>query len=344
MDINNKCNTVVKGDRDQTIDILRCIGLFAIFLAHVTPPDLVLRLRNFDVVLMVVCMTWSYVISRSKRHTPYFKYIIKRFKRLILPSWLYLTVLLVFTSSISMVLNEKFIYSVKEIIMGYSLLDRIGYVWVMRIYLYIAVLSPILYLISNKIKSHCLYFAILIIIYFVYNGIYLLGKNISNILIYRLFNITVLQFSGWGIVAAIGIRLFSLKENKKNYAIVTTIFAVVFILEMLLNGFASTQDFKYPPQLYYISYGIIVTLIIYILVKRIANKNNDNAVITFISKSSMELYFCQALLLEIINNYCSVSFKNNFVLYWVFLVISSMLITYVLKKSITAIRKTKKLL
>jgi peptidoglycan/LPS O-acetylase OafA/YrhL len=335
LDIKNK--TTLDGNRDQTIDILRCIALFAIFLAHVNPPDFLFRLRNFDVVLMIICMTWSYAISRKKRYTPYYKYIVKRFKRLILPTWAYLTVLLGAAFVISIILNHQFIYSRYDIVMGYFLLYKVEYIWIMRVYLYIAILSPILYLVSNKIKSNLLYFGMLTLIYFAYGIIYMLGKNISNDFLYNLFDIGVLQFLGWGIVAAIGIRLFYIKDSKINYAITIIAFSSIFVVEMWLNKFATTQYFKYPPKLYYISYGIAVSLILYILVKyinsRINNGNNKNScLLTFISKNSMELYFCQALLLEIINHYYTFGFKSNFILYWIFLIIASMSITYILKK------------
>lgn len=79
--------------RDISIDILRCIALIGIVVIHCEPESLWLRqIRNFDVPLMVFLSGVSYTLSIKDENTlidgGYLKYVIKRFKRLILPTWI----------------------------------------------------------------------------------------------------------------------------------------------------------------------------------------------------------------------------------------------------------------
>ena len=59
--------------RDKRIDLLRFIGLSMIILAHVTPPDVIMQIRNFDVPLMVIISGISFAISfkNSEKFTIY---------------------------------------------------------------------------------------------------------------------------------------------------------------------------------------------------------------------------------------------------------------------------------
>ena len=53
MDVGEKMNT--KGEKRRIdLDILKVIGLLCIIFAHANPPDILFRIRNFDVVLMIL--------------------------------------------------------------------------------------------------------------------------------------------------------------------------------------------------------------------------------------------------------------------------------------------------
>ena len=43
-----------KTKREVSIDILKCIGLLLIILAHCSAPTFIDEIRNFDVVLLVI--------------------------------------------------------------------------------------------------------------------------------------------------------------------------------------------------------------------------------------------------------------------------------------------------
>ena len=72
------------------INFLKTIALLCIILAHVNPPTIVFQIRNFDVVLMMLIS--SYLGLISKKNYNYFSYILSRIKRLIIPTWIFLTI------------------------------------------------------------------------------------------------------------------------------------------------------------------------------------------------------------------------------------------------------------
>lgn len=91
--------------RDNSIDILRFIGLMLLVLAHVGPPNWLMQLRSFDVPLMVFV---SGLTAARKEYTSYKGFILKRFKRLVLPVWIFLSIYLSIYTSIGSIFSNYF--------------------------------------------------------------------------------------------------------------------------------------------------------------------------------------------------------------------------------------------
>ena len=80
------------------------------------------------------------------------KYYWKRFVRLVIPTWIFLTIYF----CISCLLNH--FYTLKVILGSYLLLDGIGYVWVIRVYLICALLTPLIYWLNEKSSKMAIYY------------------------------------------------------------------------------------------------------------------------------------------------------------------------------------------
>ncbi|MEN6851234.1 acyltransferase family protein [Klebsiella variicola] len=117
--------------RDVTIDILRVCGLLLIMLAHVNPPNLIFQIRTFDVPMMVFVSGVSYFLSK-KADVSYFSYAFSRFKRLVLPVWIFLFFFFL-TIYLFRPVNFLDLLSVKNILSTY-MLNGFGYVWVIRVF------------------------------------------------------------------------------------------------------------------------------------------------------------------------------------------------------------------
>jgi fucose 4-O-acetylase-like acetyltransferase len=122
--------------RDLRIDLLRFIGISLIIFAHTSPPSILFQMRNFDVPLMVVLSGMSFSLSGMK--SSYFEYIFGRFKRLVLPVWSFL--LLFFMCRYFFGAG----FELKETIGSFLLVGGIGFVWIIKVFFGVAILSPVL--------------------------------------------------------------------------------------------------------------------------------------------------------------------------------------------------------
>jgi fucose 4-O-acetylase-like acetyltransferase len=83
--------------RNLKIDALRFICIISIFLAHSKPENAwVAQLRIFDVVLMVLLLANSFYVSAANKKISYVNYVKKRFNRLVIPTWIFLTIFFAF--------------------------------------------------------------------------------------------------------------------------------------------------------------------------------------------------------------------------------------------------------
>ena len=129
----------LQNSRDISIDLLRTIGILFIFLAHVDVPFVIGQVINFNVILLVVIS--GYVYREAK---DYKKYIYKRIKRLVLPAWLFLTFFFLGLFLVEKILKiEVGGLNINTIISSYTFWWGIGFVWIIRIYLGVAILGPI---------------------------------------------------------------------------------------------------------------------------------------------------------------------------------------------------------
>ncbi len=139
--------------RNYTIDFLRTFGVLLTILAHVGAPEIVNNLRTFDVVLLVVlsgmCMTKCDSIDSIPK---YLSYIWKRIKRLVLPTYIMLIIMFpVLYIAYTIVFHREFFWTSQQMINSFLLLNEgIGYVWIVRVYLLVALVSPILARIAKK--------------------------------------------------------------------------------------------------------------------------------------------------------------------------------------------------
>lgn len=152
------------------IDYLKVLGLFLIILAHVCNNPYIFQIRNFDVPLMVmisgVLSIESYRKSISKNNS-IIKYYWKRIERLCIPTWIFLTIFFILSYVATMLTGKNF-YTFGTVVRSYLLIDGIGYVWVIRVYLLCALITPIIVYLNNKISNSIIKVCILAVIYILY--------------------------------------------------------------------------------------------------------------------------------------------------------------------------------
>lgn len=141
--------------RDISLDILRCIAIVSIILVHIDPKSILInQIRSFDVPLMVFLSGVSYALSNSVIGRPklaYSSYCIKRFKRLILPSWIFLLIYYILFHT------AYFLYSSNAHILWLDMLHNFTfftgwYVWIIRVFFYFLMCTSDLYCYIENFK------------------------------------------------------------------------------------------------------------------------------------------------------------------------------------------------
>lgn len=324
--------------RDIRFDILKVIGIVGIFAAHAiygnsqNPIEIVIEeLRNFDVPLMVIISGSVFYHSSGNKHYSFMSYLRKRIPRLITPVWFFLIVFFIVTYlvTLSQTDNQVFPFTLKEIIGSFCLLNyiSIGYVWIIRVFVLVAIVSPVLLKLKQFLSSRILCLISLAIIYGVYEVLasFILKFNVENTgianpivdFIYgRLFLFIFWQqicfyLIPYGCLFGLGMIMASIKNSS---IILISVFAGIVYFILGLNYyhdagyFISTYIAKFPPRLYYVSYGIFMSTLLYLLVGFCLNLLNKlkyhskpieqvKKSIIFISYSSLWIYLWHILLI-----------------------------------------------
>lgn len=327
--------------RDKSIDVLRTIALIGIFFAHVQSPGWLLQLRNFDVPMMALLMGTSFYLSNQNKEVKYGDYVKKRIKRLIRPTWTFLTIFFALIFLASIVFGREYPFSIGQIIGSYLLLDGIGYVWIVGVFLGVALLNPFILRASNAIKSNLKYLIILLFLYIGYLGLVNLQQYLDGIM-ELFYQHLVLYTIAYGIIAAIGIRLKEI--NQYEMIIITCISFSTFLIMGFNNNFALTQTAKYPPTTYYLSYavGMIFLLKMMLDIPHIF-KLFDNKFVYFISQNSMWIYLWHIIPVYSISLISGqITFiENSYIIQFLLVITFSVAVTYTQNKLISKFRTIK---
>jgi fucose 4-O-acetylase-like acetyltransferase len=259
-------NQIEKLSRNENIDFLRFIGLAMIILAHVEPTALVFQLRNFDVPLMVLLSGMSFSLAIKKE--PFTKYVWKRIKRLVFPVWIFLTLYFLINYVTDMSLGS---FSYKEIVTSYLLISGIGYVWIIRVFLMMALLSPFINSINEKIRNDIKYLLLLttILILFEVFRYFLLPYTSHGI--GKPLSLLFFDVVPYALIFGLGLRLQYLKSKTIHilFLLSSTLFISIAYSLTVINGhFVPTQDFKYPPSIYFLSYALSISIALWLLVRK----------------------------------------------------------------------------
>lgn len=315
------------------IDFLKFIGLSCIIIAHTGAPEWIMMLRNFDVPMMVIISAMLGSISFYKYSESFkriFRYCFERIKRLVIPTWIFLIIFFVF------LYTQKRTFSFEYYYHSFCLTRYgINYVWIILIYLYSALLTPLF----HKIKKFSYSWIYIAVLYIFYEFMYYFGVGINN----RFVDTTFYYIIPYGTIAFLGFCYTSF--SKKNRLIIMAISCIFFILCGIIfrietGMFQNVQISKYPPRLYYIGYGVFVSFLLLELCNIKPLKFYENKWFRFISNHSMWIYLWHILMLEL---YSIFGFVDVWYIKFVVVYIASMLMTFVVNRLLDILEKYKKI-
>ena len=230
-----------------------------VILAHVKPPAPIMFIRCFDVPLLVILsgILANDSLNRTSTSTSIIsiQYFIKRFKRLCFPTWIMLVFLFSFLAVVGTV------YSFKYYLFSFCLTRYgIGYVWIVLIYLYCALVSPFL---KKALAFHRFWF-VMALVYCLYEVAYHYHLGTNNVIILN----TIYFLIPYGMLTALGMCFQSMTKRTKMIVFIGSF--IVFVIcgiyyHITLGGLQFPTITKYPPRMYFLSYSIAVSFFLLII-------------------------------------------------------------------------------
>ncbi len=292
--------------RDHRIDNLRGLGTLLVILAHMTLPTVLLNIRTFDVILLVMV---SFVTFRlkSSNNVPYLKYVWKRIKRLVIPTYVMLVTFFLLSEIISLLIQHSHAFDLSTIVSSFLFLDTgIPYIWIVRIFIVIAFFAPLIgstteKLEVNKNKLKLALITIVSLSILIVGGAFYDNCQFDNTVL-----TTVLR--SWLIIPIIYVAitqissLLLLQSNRwKVISILclTTILVIMFLSNHIVAF--NPDDYKTPPQPYWVFYGLIVSLVCFMVIP-----NRSISFLEFVSKNSLNIYLLHVIILMFYNKAISI--------------------------------------
>lgn len=325
------------------MDILKFFGLAGVILAHTSPPEWLFQLRNFDVPLLVIVSGCLFMHSHNQAGRPvaYGAYLTKRLKRLLMPAYLFFGVLFLGTFLACLVLGQEFPYTARQVVTTFTLTKGIGYVWIIRIFLLLALVAPFLLRMLER-RGRRLFVVYAVAAYVVYEGLVLWSYGLPDTSVKSALTAYVFYALPYGCVFGLGMLLPSLK--RKIVFRVGLLFFIVFGgLFWLVNGPALSdgmapvwmQAFKYPPRLFYLSYGVAMAALLYGLTYNVANGGGVwRRFVIFVSRNSLWIYLVHIFLNEVWKwmNFHWYDFSGVYILKFMVILLGATMLTYALRK------------
>lgn len=282
---NDNSVQILMEERDSFVDILRAIALLGIILIHVNPSPLFLcQLRGFDVPMMVFL---SGVVFTYRKHSldsisSICKYEWNRIVRILFPTWLFILMYFAFAYLRNHSIPD--VYEVKS----YCTLKTYWYVWIMRVFLIVAMIAPAIQWLQRKLSNiQLMIISILVLVLFEIFAI----PNQDSWMYYITMAIPYILIFGFGTVV--------MSISRKNLWWMMVAFAVVYVAYAvwywyLTGEYQGTHICKYPPRLYYTSYAMMCVVLLWQCRKEIANVlrwMHLDGLFVFIGSHTMWIYF-----------------------------------------------------
>lgn len=310
-------------ERNLAIDFLKGFAMLLIILIHVTVyfrdnmiAHTLWEYSQVAVPIFVFCSAYLY-FSRTKEEHFNIIYFWKRIKRLVLPYYVFLFLFIGYSLlfkqtplSFEIIVRKMFFLNISS-----RDLD-----WLVVLFLYFMILMPFIRILSKQKILFCIYICLSF-----FSSIWLLFNQSESL--FRL-----LMWLPWSLVLIV--TFFVVRyENRHGFTyLLSALFFIFYILSRGLvifnNAPITLTDNKYPPNIFYLSYGISLTLLFYKSYDKLGFINTFfNIFFGYLSKHSYSIFFIHFLVL-----YFFLDFTNYKKLEWWGLFTSVICITLLSQK------------
>jgi hypothetical protein len=342
--INNSKSDLLLTLHDFRFDIIKAIAIILIIMVHTKAPKLYFELSAFSVPIIVMASGALFVISSKAHPKGYINYLKERLIRLLAPTWIGLNLIFLVTILTYTIAQKAIPFSIDEVIQTYYLLNGIGYFWIIRVFLLVALVAPLILFLKQKLGNKKLA-VLLAVIYIIYELISIIYANYTFGIVKEIFKMYLFYLIPYSILFAIGMILLDLKR-KQVFFLGIVLFLIFCLTALFYNNFNLLLDsakiiwphaFKYPPKFYFLIFGLFPMFLIYALIynqKTMNPKNSFHKLIVFLSKYTLPLFIWHVLFIFQFKVWILPLFpKDNFWIFFGFVTLMS-IITVVIQNKI----------
>lgn len=279
--------------RNLNIDFLRFIGLLLVILSHVQTPHWLHEVRCFDVPMMLFC---SGLTCKGKSFGNYWPYIWRRTKRLIIPSYIFVVIFYSLFYTEAYITTHTFNFDRVDFINALLLRNdsMMGYLWVIKVFLLVMFITPLLVRLANRIKSFVTFIIILFVMLLVNQGLVMAIDFIPIRIIRIIYREYFLYLTGYSILFLLGVKIGNLASVSKKGIRLSVVFSVlVFVAFVSIYGLPFhllSQQYKYPPQFWFILYGAALSVLLWFQIKKLQLKGRISNFCVWMGQNTIWLY------------------------------------------------------
>lgn len=277
--------------RDETIDSLRGLAMFAMMVIHACSYyfDSRITLLIWDnlqwaVPVFLFCsFTLFYGKAKPFQLDNWLTYLRKRLSRLLVPYYYFL---LVYFPLLFIFQKDKL--SVKYFFSNITLRNGLDFNWLVLLFVYLIFLMPAVQLMR---KNKPLFY-----------GFFVLSLASSVYFIFNSFPYRMIMWLPWATLIYFTLFFHRYKSNKTvllaTAGLSLAVFAVLRMIEVNIGHNLTQYANKYPPTLYHLSFGFFWIIVLYIAAeKKIFNFMGFGKLLHFLSVNSYSLYFIHILVM-----------------------------------------------
>jgi peptidoglycan/LPS O-acetylase OafA/YrhL len=300
----------------QIIDFLRGLAIIVMIITHTTaffPHDKIASAiwnwSHFAVPIFIFCSSYlffkkssdeaSLISSNKPSVTPQINgakeskspailpYLKKRIIRLLIPYYIFL-----FFFLLSLLLFTPKILTAKYIVQSIFLIGGTDLNWLVLLFLYIAILLPFIDLFFKRNK-------VLFWLYFLIS----FGSTLLLLIYHPSVSYKSYMWVPWSIVPYFTLFYVHFENKPKKlisiYFLLFFLFLITYFLLLSLSHSVILIHNKYPPNIFYLSYGLFILLALSYLLKFFVNNKIVSAVFNFFSVYSYQIFFLHYIILTV---------------------------------------------
>ncbi|HSA83778.1 MAG TPA: acyltransferase [Patescibacteria group bacterium] len=316
--------------RNQTIDNLRGFSLIVMILTHATGyfPSGTLSFpiwnwSNFSVQIFVFCSVYLFIKKYEDKAMQVITFLKKRFIRLLIPYYLFLIFFLP-----AIYFAEPWKVTPRYIKYSLAVIGGVDINWLVLLFLSLTIVLPIFLWSYRKVK----------VIFWMF---FICAFGSSVYLLFQDVNIPYkwIMWLPWSLLLFFTLFYVKFEEKKRilfgGFLFSLVIFVVSYMYTFMTYG-ESTVFFhnKYPPNIYYLSYGIVVFFLLLFFEKYLFRQSFIQRTVTFFSTHSYSIYFIHYTILIVAAVYI-----QQFHLTWWSLFLIVFILSWVTQSLFNFIRK-----